>query len=249
MKSLHIGDRVLTANGKYEAVYSFGHLHTSLQTDYLRIYTASEEMAIEMTSDHMISVSRKGGIDHMIPASMVEIGDHLRSVSLSDEEQQRLRVVRIDRVVGEGAFAPFTPSGTIVVNGVLASTFVAFSQSDVLGVGVSYQWLGQTFEAPHRWYCGVFDCTHETYDEGTGICTWVYHAWRLANWMVSLRNEGSALPLLLFGLMFVGMMWCLLLVWLVDEGGMLLVALLLLGLLRVVHQLLPTVRFHVKPQH
>ena len=229
LEHVRIGDRVLTANEKYESVYSFGHRHQSLQLEFLRIATTSVggDMPIEISANHMIYVVRKDGVDRMLPASMVQIGD----VLMSGPPEHPCHVVRIDRVVREGVFAPFTESGTIVVNGLLASTFVAFSESHELGLGVSYQWLARTFEAPHRWYCGVFDCSNETYHEETGISNWVYDAWTAANWIVSLKHDGNPLCAFFFGVTFIVMMICLLVVGVVDEGMLVLVVLALSYLL------------------
>jgi hypothetical protein len=91
---------------------------------------------------------------------MVKVGDVLDTV-----DGKEARVIVIQKVVRTGLYAPFTPSGTLVVNGLKASSFVSFQDSDVLKIGnyrtpFSFQRLAQTFEFPHRMVCYHFGtCT------------------------------------------------------------------------------------------
>ncbi|KAI2508900.1 hypothetical protein MHU86_5510 [Fragilaria crotonensis] len=70
-----------------------------------------------------------------------------------------------------GLLAPFTPSGKIVVDGFVASTFI-----HVPGTPTTYlspQWLAHSFEFPHRVACHYMGaCPSETYNEH-GVSTWV----------------------------------------------------------------------------
>ena len=214
MKDLKLGDKVLAANHKFESVYSFGHHEPSARVDYLRIYTSIGQTPLEISADHMLFVFQD---EHQraLPASMIRIGDTLINVA---GQQQYTEVIKIDRVVGRGAYAPFTSSGTIVVNSVLASTFIAFSESEAYGLGITYQWLAHTFEGPHRWYCSVLDCSKESYDGGNGMSAWVYRPWKLSTWMVSLRNDQYVLSTILFGFIFVAMLCVLSIFWILDHA-------------------------------
>jgi hypothetical protein len=168
MSSLRLGDEVLVADSKYERVYSFGHRHESDATDYLQLYTSSSA-PLEITKDHMIIIED----GRALPASSVQIGDKIKAVGGAVVE-----INAIKTVPRKGAFAPFTPSGTIVVNGVVASAFVAFQDTDVLTIGnvktpFSFQWFAHTFEAPHRFYCTYMsECLTEQYT-AEGISKWV----------------------------------------------------------------------------
>jgi hypothetical protein len=186
MQDLKLGDHVLVEQNKYEPIYSFGHFDPHVSAQYLQLRTPSTEL--EISKDHMVFVDNTGAIG-AIPASAVKVGDKVVMASGSVEA-----VVDIKSVVRKGAFAPFTPSGTVVVNGVKASSFVSFQESSsvlVIGgvsTGLSYQWLAHTFELPHRVWCSyVGDCTTETYVEGVSV--WVSSGHKFALWFLNVKSD------------------------------------------------------------
>jgi hypothetical protein len=97
-----------------------------------------------------------------IPASLVKVGDELL-----DAFGAKLSVVSIRAVVARGGlYAPFTPSGKIVVDGVMASSFVALGGDDtnVLSIAGVFE-LSHSFEFPHRVACYYLArCPNETYN-------------------------------------------------------------------------------------
>ena len=173
MTELQLGDRVLVGR-TYEPVYSFGHRLRSCVAEYLSILP----FKLEVSKDHMVFV--EGGA--AVPASTLKVGDRL-------ENGERITAIR--RVDRAGAYAPFTPSGSIVVNGVRASSFIAFQDSSHLKVGsfvspLSYQWLAHTFEAPHRIWCvhlGASSCLKERYTDA-GMSVWVKVPFDVATWLL-----------------------------------------------------------------
>lgn len=83
-----------------------------------------------------------------------------------------------------------SPSGTISVDGVKASSFVSLqNDSSVLTVagistGLSHQWVARTFEFPHRVWCtGVSTCISEKYD-ANGVSTWLTIPLAVFRWFV-----------------------------------------------------------------
>lgn len=182
LRDVKLGDEVLVGDGSYEPVYSFGHKSEGLMGDYVQLVTDSTKL--ELSSDHMVFVEN----GRSIPASLVQIGDYL---VLADGA---LSLVQdIARVVRKGAYAPFTPSGTIVVNGVKASSFVAFQGLETLTIagvdtGLTYQFLAHAFEGPHRTYCRYFSpCESEEYTE-EGISMWVYLPHKAGLWFINLQS-------------------------------------------------------------
>lgn len=167
MMKLELGDDILTDAG-YETVYSFGHRNNNIKSRFLKISTPSS--VIEVSPDHMVFV--KDG--RSVPASAIEVGDEL-STAVSGVYS---RVSAIGSVEKKGAYAPFTTSGTVIVNDIKASCFISIQEgSSTLLVGgfdsgISHQFLARTFEAPHRAYCQILDCSKETYDS-RGISNWV----------------------------------------------------------------------------
>ena len=176
-KHLQLGDKVKTSSDPdvFEAVYSFGHRDANSFGEFLQITTSSG--TLELSKDHMIFVV--GG--RSLPASWIKVGDKLDNGAI---------VEKISIVVREGIFAPFTPSGTILVNGIKASTFVAFQDSPVLKVGsletpISYQWMAHASQFPHRFYCHHFGpCLTEAYNE-KGLSVWVVWPLGISKWLLN----------------------------------------------------------------
>jgi hypothetical protein len=144
MMELKIGDMIKVGEGKYEPVYTFGHRDPDLKNgQYLLIYTKGTYDPLPISRDHMVFI-REGQISRSVPASMLKVGDSLMTASSAD---RGVSITSIDLVTRSGAFAPFTLSGKIVVNGIQASSYISLQEStDKLVVGgfttpFSYQWL------------------------------------------------------------------------------------------------------------
>uniref|UniRef100_A0A7S1CV28 subtilisin n=1 Tax=Cyclophora tenuis TaxID=216820 RepID=A0A7S1CV28_CYCTE len=179
---VQIGDRILTSKNTYETVYSLGHRHTSVAATFQQIFTSDSTDPLELTPEHMVYL-----VDgRAVPASSVKVGDRIQFLAITDINttvDASVMVTKISSIIRRGVFAPFTASGTIVVNdGIVASTFLAFdtaSSNLVIGgsaLPISYQWLSWAFEAPHRLVCRHYweYCQSETYEAATGISNWAY---------------------------------------------------------------------------
>lgn len=176
MKDLKIGDHVLTsvtAEESYQLVYSFGHRTTKIPGEYMQLLPSM----LEISPDHMVFLEGKGAV----PATVIQVGDRLAD---------GMPVTDIRMVNRTGMYAPFTTSGTVVVNGVLASSYIAFHDSPMLMIGpvstgLSYQWLAHTFQLPHRIYCyhlGICEKEHYT---ATGISEWASRPLQIMVWFLS----------------------------------------------------------------
>ena len=129
MEDLKVGDKVLTDGGSCKEVYTMNHWDTEMQTEYLQIHTkpididdgsipstsSNNSGPIELTGNHLIFLH---GQSYPIVASKVVIGDILKDVNGNP-----MIVVDIETIVRDGLYAPFTTDGTIVVNGIVASTY------------------------------------------------------------------------------------------------------------------------------
>lgn len=109
MAKLSIGDRVLTSEG-YQPVETFFHRDPSVQGDFVRINDS-----ITLSSGHFVAVDSK---DNFIPANEVKVGEHVVIV-----DGVAVPVALVETVAAKGIYAPVTESGTIVVDGVLASCY------------------------------------------------------------------------------------------------------------------------------
>jgi hypothetical protein len=173
---LKIGDMIKTSATAdiFEPIYSFGHWDPFADVEFMQITTT--RTMLELSSDHMLFV---GGC--AIPSSMVRSGDILSDGSI---------VKSISTVIRRGVFAPFTPSGTILVNGIMTSCYVAFQDSPVVEINafhtpLTYQWLAHSFEFPHRLRCYYFSTCHAANYDADGISIWVAQPQKLAHWLFS----------------------------------------------------------------
>jgi hypothetical protein len=184
MKDLKLGDKVLVQGGKYEPVYSFGHHSQEVEALYLKFVTTAAR-SLELSKEHMVFI--EGG--RSVPASYVKVGDKL---VLADGELATVKAIRV--VQKQGAYAPFTASGTVIVNGVKASSFVSFQDSETLQVagidtGLTFQFLEHTFERPHRLWCRyVSSCTYEQYT-ADGIPLRLDFAHKAARWYFDVNSS------------------------------------------------------------
>lgn len=160
MEDLRVGDQVRTRDG-FESVYSFGHFQKNpgFASLYVQIHTETTSQKrgpIELSSNHLIFVQ---GEKVPIPASEIKAGH----VVLSDHNGPD-RVTKVTKVERIGLMHPYTSSGTIIVNGILASNHVVvtahgvFKQGSTLvwklfGISSLYHFIGQTYMVPVRFAC------------------------------------------------------------------------------------------------
>jgi hypothetical protein len=165
MKELKLGDKILVGEpGNYETVYSFGHRHETVEAMFLLFLPCK----LEVSRDHMLKI--KG---QYIPASAVKVGDELETAT-----GELMTVSSIQIVVRLGVYAPFTSSGTIIVNNVKASTYISFQDSDRLVVGgwstpITYQWLAHASQGPHRIWVRLFGVRLEEVYSDAGMSSWI----------------------------------------------------------------------------
>ena len=125
MKDLELNDMVLTAKNTYEPVYSFGHRKPDTSFEFYQVLTARSENALELTGNHMVMVLDSKGNAQATRADNVKAGDTLLHV----EDQENVKVISVEKATKTGLYMPLTPSGTIVVNGLLASNYISISDT------------------------------------------------------------------------------------------------------------------------
>lgn len=142
LKDLQVGDYVLTGGNTYQPVYAFAHRNPTKEAEFLQIVTTANSSfskqqhqgPLEITDQHLLFVQ---GQHHPVRAESVRVGDILRGGKT---------VVRIDRVSRRGVYAPLTEAGEIVVNGVVASSYVTLQKGEDL---VTLQGFGPTLLSQH----------------------------------------------------------------------------------------------------
>lgn len=127
MRHLQIGDEVLTGNSnqyraKYSRVYAFGHHSINARTKFYQISTtAAGVLPIEMTGDHLVFVQGKV---NPVRADAVQVDD-----VLVGENGSGLFVKSVTTVEKSGLYAPMTLSGSLLVNGIVSSNYIALQDT------------------------------------------------------------------------------------------------------------------------
>jgi hypothetical protein len=126
MADVQIGDQLLAGRKDgsvhYSEVYAWGHKDTEKPCEYHMITAGTRLMCV--SGNHLVPVvqSKKSGSFRFIPAKKITDQDIIYTM----DESERIReesVTSISKQTKLGAFAPFTKSGTILVDGVLASCY------------------------------------------------------------------------------------------------------------------------------
>jgi len=202
MHNLTVGDKVMVQDGTYEPVHSFGHYAPNVQAEYLRlqIYGKKEKEFLELSASHMVFLPLR---QTFVPARKLRVGDSLLLLLLQrdgdggEEEEVVATIQSIHTVSRRGAFAPFTKSGTIVVNHVVASNYVAYNYNGWLLFGnntllsVDDQFLAHSYATLVR-YClsAFFYDTEETYTK-EGISNWYALPHQLLLTMTMTTNNNN----------------------------------------------------------
>lgn len=149
MDSLKIGDYVRSGkDGEYSRVLSFIHYAPDEEGNFIKIHSEGNA-PLELTSNHLVYRN-----DKAIKAEDVAVGD-----MLGDS-----KVTEITYSKKTGLYAPVTFDGSIVVNGVKASNYVAFLDH----IPIDQHQFCHMFFALQRAACSVnFGlCERETYTNG-----------------------------------------------------------------------------------
>ncbi|CAB9529809.1 Protein hedgehog [Seminavis robusta] len=185
MQDLSVGDRILVGNGKYEPVYGFGHRHETTENKFLRIYTKQNgKTPLEMTGDHLVFIE-KDGQQRSVRADSLEKGD-----SLARSGDQEDTVTKISSIKKKGVYMPLTPSGKLVVNGIVASAYVSILEEEAPKITALKTYFGLHSDetiihwwlSPYRMICmGISSsfCTDNAHNE-EGIMNWLLVGRQLA---------------------------------------------------------------------
>ena len=167
MDELMIGESVLAANGKFTQVYSFGHKDLKTETEFIQIYSNASTHPLEITNDHMVYLYFDAiSTMRLVPARDLKVGDLL----YTQDGHAPAQVTKIGEVSRIGAYAPFTMLGSLLVNGIAVSNYIALPPTLVQGNNIleSYEHQHRLQHAaymPYRIYCGLFGCEGERYDD------------------------------------------------------------------------------------
>jgi Hint module/Trypsin len=182
MEQLQIGDMVQVADGIFEAVYSFCKKNGDTIVDYLHIFTADLNKPLVLSPNHLVYVVV--GTNASTPPTAVEgrtvrVGD-----SLVMADGTLTKVVKLAQGQKRGYYAPYTSSGTIIVNQLQTSVYASTVAGPLSSTGrpswpfqqQELYWLSQ---AHHRLLCQISwaTCQNEAYVLATGMSNIVEWSW------------------------------------------------------------------------
>ena len=179
LDQIKIGDLVRTGSSTMEQVYSFGHNQKQVVAEYLEITTKAS--TLRLSSDHMVFTASGSAI----PAANAKIGDSLIVVLEGKETVAPIQQIRA--IQANGAFAPMTKSGKILVDGFVASNYVSLNGKSTLLGFLDMQWVAHVFKAPHRLAYFMLGVTNETYTS-EGLSNWIALPLRVGKWMMHESN-------------------------------------------------------------
>jgi len=137
LKDVIVGQKVLTGDGQFKTVYAIDHKDPNERADFLQIYYENEnntnesQAPLELTPNHMIFVQ---GQKEPMPASSIQIGNKLETMYA-----RGATVTKISSVKREGVWNPLTVDGTILVDGIVTSTYsVTFKKKKIADTGIYY---------------------------------------------------------------------------------------------------------------
>lgn len=103
-RSLAWRQRSGLGDGWYKQVYSFGHYQPEINAQLLVITFAGEASPLEISPDHLLFISPQC----YVQASSLCVGDTVLKASSDRSDAVFHAVKSIQKVTGQGLYAPFT---------------------------------------------------------------------------------------------------------------------------------------------
>jgi len=128
LDQLKIGQKVASykkgsSTPVYSEVYSFMDFDPNVSVQYLKIEYYGESISnssITMSKDHLI-LAKRNGVERFVFAKEIEVGDTIfqnRKGSIVP-----VVVVSVAQKISKGVYAPATMEGTLLVDGIVASSY------------------------------------------------------------------------------------------------------------------------------
>ncbi|XP_071114327.1 uncharacterized protein [Haliotis cracherodii] len=125
MKDIQIGEQLMSvsSNGEitYSPVFLFGHANSNVTSEFINIIT--RQVSIKLSPDHHI-YSKYDNQIVTVPSRQITRGNVIFRLDSNNNRLVEDEVTDICFCIEKGLYAPFTMSGTLVVEGVLASCYV-----------------------------------------------------------------------------------------------------------------------------
>mmetsp|Transcript_697 Transcript_697/g.974 ORF Transcript_697/g.974 Transcript_697/m.974 type:complete len:519 (-) Transcript_697:179-1735(-) len=158
---VEIGDRIEVAKDKFEPIYAFGHINPDVEGSYMELNFDQVQEPLQITKEHLIWTPNKGAV----PAGSLKVGEYVVLAG-----GRATTVTAMQMKTSKGVYAPFTLSGTLVLNhGLMASSYISlttFTNGIPLIPSAYHHALAHLFTFPHRFMCHYQStCPNPTYNE------------------------------------------------------------------------------------
>jgi hypothetical protein len=185
MEQLHVGDSVLTSAG-YSNVFAFMIHQSGTQADYVQIETQLG-LNLSLTAEHIVFAHADR---RPVLAQSILEQDVVWILTEPHAELVPSRVIRVARTTDRGLHAPLTEQGTVIVNGILASSYAGVK---------SLQWgqrillsghdIGQYIHEPLRFACRLVPslCSPEWHGV-TGRHAWTQFVIEKFGWLKAMNH-------------------------------------------------------------
>jgi len=170
VRDLKIGDMVQVSKNEnavlFEPIMMFGHYDSQITATYHHLILDDGDI-LEISEHHLIYVKRQ---QPPVPVSTLQVGQQL---------QCGRRIVKRTIRQRKGAYAPWTPSGMLMIqNQVLISAYVTLQPNQTyvsfLGLDWSYQFLAHSMTLPLR---RSFFSTKRNNEDVAWLYDWVQRYW------------------------------------------------------------------------
>jgi hypothetical protein len=128
---LRLGDkvRVVQSNGRVEwsDVCAWAHREPNRVAKYLNLTTQQTGRSLTISPEHLVAVVRNGQMDYTKAGTLTN-EDRLLACDVGANAKGGVwaeQIKSITQVESLGVYAPVTTSGTVVVNGIVASCYAA----------------------------------------------------------------------------------------------------------------------------
>jgi len=185
MDSLEIGDFVLTDSG-YSKVYSFGHKDLNIKVNHLQVFATNMAPGhpLEISPEHLLyTFDSTTNAKSLIAAGDLRVGDHLVT-----KQGTPSKITSVHTVMRHGAYSPLTSAGNLLVDEVLASSYVSRGWLKKHISGDTLHAFQHGSVVPYRLFCTLFGCAEEIYDGVTGFSSWVHFWFRVEQWQLKLAK-------------------------------------------------------------
>ncbi|CAF3918666.1 unnamed protein product [Rotaria sp. Silwood1] len=155
LSNIEIGECVLVINKENKLIYGpiegFSHLKRNSSFSFLLINIEIDDHRYITTSlfispNHLIFLANDKEVNNAIFASQLHSGDHIKYVYKNEIILGKIRNIYL--TIEEGYCAPFTPSGTIIIDNVLIYLFGSNKNNE------NIHWILKLIERLVQW-CGI----------------------------------------------------------------------------------------------